>query len=140
MFSDHTKLITEYAENKQRIIKENMAMLNHVLDIKEELIEASRIYLIRTNPSEFVEMLFVGPDSLNKRRTEQAPDFLKQSDLICDYVTKSIQARIERGFNSVNTDIFEESFYQTLDDELLIKFGISMDHFIGYSLKQIDLE
>lgn len=139
-FSDHTKAVTEVVKAKLRKLKENMAILNHVLGIKDELLEASRIHLIRTNPTAFVEMTIVGPDSRNKRRMEQAPDFLNLKDEIIKYIMNNIEERIKRGFNSVDTSLFEESFAESLDDELQVKFGINFEHFMGFSLKHIDLE
>lgn len=139
-FSEHHKLVTEVVKSKAKLLKENIAIAIHVLGIKNELLEASRIHLIRTNPTSFVEMAIIGPDSRNKRRMEQAPDFLNSKEKILEYISNSISERLKRGFNSVDTSVFEESFAESLDDELQVKFGISLDHFIGFSLKHIDIE
>lgn len=85
-------------------------------------------------------MTIIGPDSRNKRRMAQAPDFLNLKDEILDYCTNNLNERCKRGFSSVDTSIFEDVFAESLDDELQVKFGINLDHFMGFSLKHVDME
>jgi hypothetical protein len=109
-----------------------------VFGIEDDLVYASEIQLIRTNPTAFVEISVVGSESNNRRRIEESPDFLTNSEAIIKYVRNNIEERMKRGFNSVKTELFEDSFWESTNDEVLIKFGINLDHFWGYSLKRID--
>ena len=139
-FSTQTKLQNQFVDKKISLIIDAQDVLNDVLQIPHEQLMASKIWIIRQAPHKYIEIFLKGPDTRNRRIVKHAPEDLQKKFEILEFLKRTIEARTDRGFNSVDTSKFSSFFEEYLIDELVARFGLNWDQFFGICLRVLRAE
>lgn len=140
-FSSQMKIHKKFVKEKLSIVKESEDILTDILNLDPEQMMASKIQLIRQKPKEYISKVFVkGPITKIQRGKAASPDHFDKAAGAIEFVTKRIIARNKRGFNSVDTTIFRDMFEEELIDELLVRYGLNLEQFMGVCVKLMENE
>lgn len=109
-----------------------------MLELDNEFVLASEIVAVRKETKKFSRLNLEGPSYRREKLKDLCPSDLEKCGEMLELLIKELEERTERGLRHVDHAKFPSLFYENLYDEVLAKFGFTLDHMLGYCFNQID--